>query len=180
MQKKIVVFAGNECKKEKETYYYLLAYTTGKLLAEAGFIAVTGGGPGLMNEVSRGAIEAGGETIGVCLNVPGRKHSAFLTKRIMFEKLTPRLEKLISLADGFLALPGGIGTLHEIAVVLALKRKNEIAWDKPLIIIDKYYQEFNIHLEKMKNEGFVDDYLDSLYIIAGSAKDALERLKLFL
>src|SRR3989344_3567971 len=123
MNKNIVVFAANDDTREKKKYYYGLAYETGKALAEAGFTTVTGGGPGLMNEVARGAYENKGETHGVCLNVKNRIHSSFLTTREMFDLLNPRQDKLLQIADGFISLPGGIGTLYEVVAVLALKRK---------------------------------------------------------
>src|SRR3990167_3106322 len=116
-KKRVVVFAGNECVKEKEEYYYKIAYETGQLLARGGYLTVTGGGPGLMNEVSRGAVEAGGKTLGICLNVVGRNHSNFLTTREVFDHLNLRQDRLISLADAFIGLPGGVGTLYEIFAV---------------------------------------------------------------
>lgn len=177
MKKKIVVFAGNECSIEKEKYYYTLAYKTGKLLTEADFVVVTGGGPGLMNEVCRGAVEAGGKTIGVCLNILARKQSEFLSERFMYDRLNLRQKKLLELGDGFLALPGGIGTLYEITAVLALKRKNEIPPNKPLILIDGYYQEFKILIDKIQYEGFADGSINSLFLMVDTPEEAVERLR---
>ncbi len=176
MNKKIVVFAGNECKKEKEKYYFPLAYQTGKLLAGAGFVIVSGGGPGLMDQVSRGAFEAKGETIGICIDLPGRIQSKFLTSQMIFDKLIPRQEKLISLGDGFLALPGGIGTLFEIAEILALKRKKDIPPDCPMILIDGYYNKLEPFFEKMQQEGFTNYDFPSLYALVNSPEGAIEAL----
>jgi len=177
MKKKIVVFAGSECSPKREKYYYSLAYKTGKLLAEAGFTVVTGGGPGLMNEVSHGATDGGGKTVGVCLDIAGRTQSKYLSEKFMFTHLGPRQDKLLELGDGFLALPGGIGTLHEVVAVLALKRKNEIPPNKPLIIIDGYYQEFRELLEKMQQEGFITENLYSLFTMVKTPEEAIEKLK---
>lgn len=173
MMKNIVVFAGNECLQEKEQYYYPLAYTTGQLLAKAGFTVVTGGGPGLMNEVCRGAYEAGGETIGICLNVEGREQSSFLTKKEVFDHLNPRQERLLFFGDGYLALPGGIGSLYEITAVIALKRKKDIPVQRPLIIIDEYYQELRFLMEKMEREGFINHELDTSYEFAKTPQEAV-------
>ncbi len=54
MKKKISVFAGNNCNKEKEKFYFDLAYKTGKLLAENNFVTITGAGEGLMEETANG------------------------------------------------------------------------------------------------------------------------------
>lgn len=177
MNKHVVVFAGNECRPDKQEYYYSLAYDTGRLLAKAGFVVVTGGGPGLMNEVMRGAHEAKGKTIGVCLAVPGRKQSEYITKRYIFHSLHSRIQKLISLGDHFVALPGGIGTATEIAMVLDLKRKKEILDGQKLILIDAYYREFQLLIEKMKKEGFVGDDVDSFYTMVRDPFEAIEKLK---
>lgn len=177
MKKKIVVFAANECVKEKKKYYYSLAYNTGKLMAINNFITVTGGGPGLMNEVMRGAYEAGGETIGVRLSVPGRKHSQFTTEFLLFSDLNLRQTKLLGMADGFLALPGGVGTLYEIFAVVALKRKGELEKNKPLILIDGYYEEFELLMGKMYKEGFAAKEVKSFYKRVSSPKEAIKLLK---
>ena len=179
MKKKVVVFAGSECNPKREKYYYSLAYKTGKLLAEAGFVVVTGGGPGLMNEVSHGATDAGGKTVGVCLEIAGRIQSKYLSEKFIFTHLGPRQDKLLELGDGYLALPRGIGTLHEVVAVLALKRKNEIPPNKPLIIIDGYYQEFRELLEKMQQEGFITEDLYSLFAIVKTPEEAIKLLLRF-
>ncbi len=177
MQKKIVVFAGNECSVEKEKYYYPLAYKTGKLLAKSGFTVVTGGGEGLMNEVMRGAFEAGGKTIGIRLNIAGRKHSEFVTKTLLFSDLNARQEEILRIGDGYLTLPGGVGTLYEMFAVLALKRKGELSERKPLIIIDGYYKEFEILMNKMYAEGFAEKKINSFYKMVDSPEEAVEKLK---
>lgn len=177
MKKKIVVFAGNECFPVKKKYYYSLAYKTGKLLAENNFITVTGGGPGLMNEVMRGAYENGGETLGIRLNVAGRKHSEYVTKSLLFDNLNERQEKLLKIADGFISLPGGVGTLYEIFAVLALKRKGELDKRKPLILISEYFKEFEMLMETMYEEGFVEKEIKSFYRYAVSCEEVINLLK---
>lgn len=176
MNKKIVIFAGNDAVKEREKYYFDLAYQTGKLLAEKGFVVVSGGGPGLMNEVSKGAYEAGGHTIGICLEIAGREHSKFLKEKEVFHELRERQARLISFADGFLALPGGIGTLYEIAEILALKRKYEISQSVPVILVDRYYKDFQIMMNKMENEGFAPTYLKTMYDVVDTPSEAVATL----
>ena len=154
--KNIVVFAGNDTKKDKEKYYFNLAYETGRLLAKSGFTTITGGGPGLMNEILRGAFENGGKTIGIRLLIEGRTHSTFVSEYILFKDLAPRQEKLLKMGDAFLALPGGIGTIYEIVAVLSHKRKGEILHTKPLILIDDYFLAFKRLMNKMVEEAFLN------------------------
>lgn len=172
-KKRAVVFAGNECSKEKESYYYNVAYDTGKLLARSGYITVTGGGPGLMNEVSRGAYEAGGETLGICLTVAGRNHSNFLTTREIFDHLNSRQDRLIGLADAFIALPGGIGTFYEVFAVIALKRKHEIEEEKPMILVDGFYKKFEQMMGEIYQQGFAQNSVKELYTLVKTPIDAI-------
>lgn len=177
MKKKIAVFAGNECIKERESYYYDVAYKTGKFLAQAGFIVVTGGGPGLMDETMRGAYDAGGKTIGVCLHIEGRLQSKYITNKFIYDHLNPRQEKLLSISDGYIAIPGGIGTLYEVLAVLALKRKLDIPVDKPMILIDEYFNGFRGFLNFMIKEGFVTSNVERLFLMVKTPEDAINELK---
>ncbi len=177
MKKKIVVFAGNECLKEKEEYYYSLAYETGKLLAENNFITVTGGGPGLMDRVMKGAFENGGETYAVRLNLTGRKHSEYVTNFISFDDLNKRQDELLKMADGIISLPGGVGTFYEVFAVLALKRKGEYDKNKPLILVGDYFSEFEKLMGKMFKEGFAQKDLKSFYTKVSFCEEAIKNLR---
>ena len=177
--KTVSVFAGTESHKDKEAYYYGLAYETGKLLARAGFTVATGAGPGLMNEAMRGATEAGGATIGVVLNVPGREQSKYASESFAFNTLGPRQDKLVKICDACIALPGGIGTLYEIANILALKRigDNELSPEKPLILIGKFYNGFEKMFDKMISEGFATAKIHTFYTHVLTPAEAVEILK---
>jgi len=177
MKKRIVVFAGNGCKKEKEKYYFNLAYRTGELLAEAGFATVTGGGPGLMDEVMKGAWEKGGDTIGIRLNVQGVRHSKYAKEFSIYDSLVERQNKLIELGDSFIALPGGIGTYYEIFAVIAMKRKKEIPQSKHMILLSSYFKDFDKIIDKFINDGFASGEMRSFYSLAQNPEEAIDILK---
>lgn len=175
--KNVVVFAGNDCVQVRQEYYYSLAYKTGKLLAEEGYTVVSGGGPGLMNELMRGAFEAGGKTIAVCLQIAGRRQTEFASEKLVFHNLNERQTKLIEYGDAFLSLPGGVGTLYEIAAILALKRKGEIDIKKPFILIGQYFQNLQVFLESIIKEGFMSGNLHDFYKLADTPQIAVLLLK---
>lgn len=175
--KNIVVFAANECSKEKEDYYYQMAAALGRLLAKNGFTVITGGGPGLMNEVMRAAYKAGGKTIAVCLDVPGRPQTEFASEKIIYTDLTARQTKLISLGDAFVSLPGGLGTFYEISAILAHKRKKEINPKTPFVLVDGYFREYETLIGKMVQEGFTGKEVYEYYRHADSPEDAIRMLK---
>jgi uncharacterized protein (TIGR00730 family) len=176
MNKQIAIFGGRECIKEKESYYYSIAYELGKALARNSFVAITGAGPGLMDETLRGATEMGGETVGIGLNLNNRKQSEFASRLLVFDKLGPRQEKIIEMAGAYVALPGGIGTFYEIANILALKSVGEVPPQRPLILLGEFYREFEKMLEKVIKEGFAKESLSELYTYSVSPDNAIKVL----
>ncbi len=169
---RVAIFCGSGCAKIRQPYYFDIAYQTGKALAQAGFVVITGAGPGLMDEALRGAHEAGGETIGVALNMDGRKRSQSAGTVFAYDTLGPRQAKIMELADAFVALPGGIGTLYELTEVLALKRVNELPHRKPLVLLGDYYQHLIKVFDDMITEGFADESLQELFHLAKEPADA--------
>ncbi len=96
---------------------YEEAHLVGRLLAEAGFAVCTGGYQGLMEAISRGAREAGGHTIGVTLAAfDPRPPNRWIVEEIKAPTFAERVQKLIMLGDGYLALAGGMGTLAEVSM----------------------------------------------------------------
>lgn len=95
----------------------MFALRLGALLANAGFRVYSGGYRGIMDGVSRGAVEAGGEAIGVTVKGWSSVKSRFLTETIICSSLFERIETLIKNADAYIVLQGGTGTLLELAVV---------------------------------------------------------------
>jgi uncharacterized protein (TIGR00725 family) len=119
------------------------AYRLGRLLAQAGHVVLTGGYVGTMEAASRGAAEAGGHVIGVtCTEVETWRNvraNAWVLEERHFDTLHERLLALIDGCDAAVALPGGVGTLLEIAmmwnrmIVAAIPRK-------PLILVGAGWQ----------------------------------------
>jgi len=114
----ITIFGG--ARPAPATPAYLEAYELGKLLATAGHAVLTGGYRGTMEAVSRGASEAGGHVIGVTCGEVEASHgvrvNAWVKEERHFETLRERLDGLIYGCDAAIALPGGPGTLTEIAL----------------------------------------------------------------
>ena len=131
----IAVYGGSAVREGGADY--ALAYQLGRLLAEAGLTVLSGGYIGCMEAVSRGACDAGGEAIG--LTVPlfekrGISPNSWLSRRIPCQDLFDRLARFTTLARGFVALPGGVGTLGEVAVTRNLLQVGAIR-RRPLVLI---------------------------------------------
>lgn len=119
---KVAVFGSANALEGDDLYD--LAYQLGKLLAEAGHTVMTGGYCGTMEATSRGATEAGGHTIGVTSKEieafrPGGPNP-WVCELIPSVTLGDRIAILTRQADAFVALPGGVGTLAEVAMAYNL------------------------------------------------------------
>ncbi len=116
----------------------------GELLAKAGHTVLTGGYMGTMEAASRGAAEAGGHTIGVtCDQIETwrkTKHNQWVLEERRFPTLRDRLYSLVETCDAALALPGGIGTLAEIATMWS-QMQIEAMPTRPLILIGGAWQK---------------------------------------
>ena len=137
----ITIFGGAQPTPGEPTYQE--AYDLGKLLAEAGHAILTGGYIGTMEAASRGAAESGGHVIGVtCDEIEAWRDihpNAWIKEERRFKTLQERLNTLIDGCDAAIALPGGVGTLAEIALnwnLMSVKAMPE----KPLILVGAGWQ----------------------------------------
>ncbi len=107
---------------QQSTPAFELAVRLGAALARAGATVVTGGYRGAMEAVSKGAVEAGGAAIGVTVELYEQRGPAnpYLTRRVHMPDLHERLRWLVSHCQGFVVLPGSIGTLTELFLTWTL------------------------------------------------------------
>ncbi len=119
--------------------YYQAAYDLGKALADNQITVITGGGPGTMEAVNRGAFERGGESVGMdMVKDHAERHNNYLTKSIGF--VFPFVRKLIITAPSraFVFFPGGFGTLHQLFELLTLIETKKIE-PLPLFLYGKAF-----------------------------------------
>ncbi|NIH85431.1 TIGR00730 family Rossman fold protein [Amycolatopsis granulosa] len=154
--KRICVFCGSS--GGGDPVYADAATGLGKLLAERGIGLVYGGASvGLMGAVAGGALAAGGEVIGVIPEHLKRVEIAHdhLSELVVTADMHERKAKMAEYADAFLALPGGAGTLEELAEVWTWAQLG--LHGKPIGLVDVagYYRPFRDFIDHMVAEKFL-------------------------
>ena len=121
----ISVFGSARARPEEP--YYQKAVQVGRLIVEAGFSVITGGGPGIMEGANKGAKEAGGESVGLNIILPFEQvANPYLTKVINFRYFFVRKVMFSKYAVGFIFFPGGYGTLDEFYDTITLIQTGKI------------------------------------------------------
>lgn len=150
MTEKIVTIFGSSLPEEGNQEFEA-AYKLGSLLAEKGFSICCGGYKGIMEAVSKGAVENGAKAIGITLNYEQKSPNKYLTENIRCGSLFERITKLIEYGNAYIVLQGGTGTLLELAAVWEYMNKNllpvkpiachSLMWKEIGKIIDKQIEK---------------------------------------
>lgn len=122
---------------------YEQARALGRLLAQQGYVVATGGYSGTMEGASRGAQEAGGYVIGVTTSLFDKTRptaNPYIDEEIKLPTLFQRLHYLVTLAEAWVALPGGIGTLSEVALTWSLMQVGELR-PGPFVLVGEMWRK---------------------------------------
>jgi uncharacterized protein (TIGR00730 family) len=140
--KTVTVFGSSLPGENSPTYAD--ARKLGRLLAEAGFAVCNGGYGGLMEASARGARKAGGHTIGITCKIWPSPANKWITEEVRTGSFLERISTLIERGDAYVVLPGGTGTLAELALVWEMMNKSALSKTvggrKPLLVTVPYWQ----------------------------------------
>jgi uncharacterized protein (TIGR00730 family) len=119
---------------------YELGVRLGAALVKAGYAVITGGGPGLMEAANRGAYEAGGISVGLGIELPHEQRlNDYINLGIEFRYFFVRKTMFIKYACGFVALPGGFGTLDELFEALTLVQTRKVTSFPVILMGSKFW-----------------------------------------
>lgn len=118
---------------------YRDAVRLGSLLARKGFGVITGGGPGIMEAANRGAFEAGGESVGLRIQLPREeKTNPWLTRTCSFRYFFVRKFMFVKYAMAYVVMPGGMGTIDELSEAFVLAQTGRVR-PFPIILYDSRF-----------------------------------------
>ena len=159
--------------------YYRAAVAIGKGLAKHNLAVITGGGPGIMEAANKGAMQSGGKSVGLNIELP---HEQFANKYsnvpIHFHYFFARKVCFVKYSLGFIYMPGGFGTLDELFEVLTLVQTERIP-QFPLILFGRDYWSGLLKWAKQAmrgNHNFISTNDLDLITIVDKPQDAVERI----
>ncbi len=133
----VTIFGSARVKPDDPQYHD--AETTARLLGDAGFSVITGGGPGIMEAANRGARAGGAKSIGCNIELPFEQGvNAYVDVAINFRYFFVRKTMFVKYAEAFVIFPGGFGTMDELFEALTLIQTGKVR-DFPVILFGSAY-----------------------------------------
>lgn len=158
--------------------WYRLGVDTGRLLHEAGYAVITGGGPGLMEAANRGCSEAGGLSVGLGIELPHEQGlNEWVDLGLNFRYFFVRKTMFVKYAQAFICLPGGFGTLDELFEALVLVQTGKVS-EFPIILIGSDYWGGLVDWihSRMLDEGLISESDPDLLYVTDDPEDAVNRV----
>jgi uncharacterized protein (TIGR00730 family) len=171
---------GSARTKEDNKYYQMAVEIAAKLVRH-GYGVITGGGPGIMEAGNRGAMQQGGKSVGLNIVLPfEQSHNIYIDmdKCITFDYFFVRKVMFIKYSQGFIVMPGGMGTLDELFEAITLIQTKKIG-RFPIVLVGRSYweglmdwikdvmlgEEHNINPEDLNLINIVDNPTDAVKVI---------------
>ena len=175
--KRLAVYCGSASPEDRR--YIRLAEEVGTGLAQRGIGVVYGGGRlGLMGAVAKGALDAGGEVIGVIPEALANSEVANndCTELHTVSGMHERKQKFTDLSDGFVTIPGGVGTMDELWEAMSWAQLGYHSDPVGLLNAFGFYDDLIAFNAKMAEVGFVREAHQNILIHAETLPDLLDKM----
>lgn len=158
--------------------HYAIAREVGGALARLGFTVMTGGGPGVMEAANRGAKEAGGRSVGCNVKLPFEQDpNPYLDRWVTCHYFFVRKVLLVKYSYAFVVLPGGFGTLDELAEALTLIQTGKIEQFPVILIGRDYWTPLRAMMDVMVEAGTISASDLDLMLVTDSVPEAMAHLE---
>jgi uncharacterized protein (TIGR00730 family) len=159
--------------------YYKLTTEIATALVKAGYAVITGAGPGAMEAANKGASEAGGESIGLNIEIPLQQQPNRFVKRLLsFRYFFVRRVMFVKYSKGLVVMPGGFGTMDEFFEIVTLVQTKRVA-PIPIILVGReFWQGMLDWLEhQVLKRGYMDWEDWKRFTICETPKDVIETIE---
>ena len=176
---KTVTFFGSSRVKSKNKYYQE-AVNLASQLSKEGYTVVTGGGGGIMEAANKGAYMAGGNSLGININLPqGEKRNKYVKNSVSFRYFFIRKVMLTFASQAYIFFPGGFGTLDEFFEITTLIQTKKVKKIPVILVHKSYWQPLLEWIEKKlyKKEKNISKNDIKIYYLVDNTAQALELLK---
>lgn len=176
--KRIAVFCGSSIGNDDD--YTIAAKSLGSTLVKNGLGLVFGGGAiGLMGIIAREVLKSGGEVVGVIPEALYKKQLALqeLTDIRIVGSMHERKALIAELSDGFIAMPGGLGTIEEIFEVLTWTQLGIHTKPCGFLNVRNYFNHLIKFLDHMRDQNFISEKHRSMIIIEENPEGLLTKIK---
>lgn len=177
-QREITIFGS--ARTSSDSRLYKEAEQLGTLLANEDYTVITGGGPGVMEAANKGAFEAGGESLGLNIQLPREQRAnPYVKHGLGFHFFFTRKVMLTAPSQAFVFFPGGFGTLDECFEVLTLIQTKKMPKVPVIMIGQEYWSRLDefILAEVLEHHKAIDPDDRSLYSIVDTAAAAMEIIR---
>lgn len=178
--KSVCVFCGSSMGFHP--IYKKSAYNLGKQIAKENLSLIYGGGSvGLMGVLADAVMEYGGEVIGIIPRFLYEEEVGHdgVTELIIVDSMHERKQKMAELAQGFIAMPGGIGTMEELFEIFTWSQLALIKKPIALFNVNNFFDDITHFLNKLIREGFIKEVTINMHINSNNIHELLAKMKAF-
>ncbi len=177
--KAVSIFGSSRVKPDDR--YYKMAEELAEILVKEGYAIISGGGPGIMEAANKGAFKAGGESIGLNIEIPReQKPNKFVKTLLNFRYFFCRKVMFVKYASAYVVFPGGYGTMDEFFEALTLIQTKRIKSFPVILVGGEYWRELvewiNGDLVKRR---YISQKDTNLFHVADTSQEVVEVIKNF-
>lgn len=175
----VTVFGSARFKEDNP--YYQQGVKVGEMLANMGFAVMTGGGPGIMEAANRGAMEAGGLSVGCTIELPHEQESnIYMSKVVDFKHFFVRKVLMTKYSYAFVVMPGGFGTMDELFEIVTLVQTGIVSGFPVVIIGTDFYKDIKGLIHKMIEEKTISPKDEELILFTDNIEEAGEYIRKYI